>query len=530
MTELVYFKDTTLVEPLFNQWYAWPYLIPPASAAMFVANSHLKIMESFISAPKVHIAALRDPAMLGGPFINYDAGKVGQIRALADETIAENADLLEFAAAVKVLDDKLAAEATGYSLEAVYQEIPAALRGYVELVYDLRSRASVRFVEGLLYKSRYYRPERQSLVLSNSDSDGRPFVFSTPRLKSDGQMHVSLSFSHEAIDELFRMEFQPQPLAAIKEVMGLASEDYGLSEFFTREAPPKSAAYNDEAIRIRYFGHACLLVQTKAVSVLCDPVISRKKSDGQDRYTYADLPEVIDYVLLTHTHQDHVMFESLLRLRHKIKNVIVPKSSGGDRMDPSLKLLLQTLGFTNVYDLDELESIEVAGGSITGLPFFGEHADLNIRTKLGYRIELDRKSILLLADSNNIEPHLYRHLREVVGSADIIFLGMECDGAPMSWLYGPLLTTPLSRKNDQSRRFDGSTADKGMLIVDELQPSEVYVYAMGQEPWCTFLTSLQYTNQSKPIVESDELVARCQARGIIAERLFGQKELIVPAD
>jgi hypothetical protein len=28
------------MEPLFNQWYAWTYLIPPASSPMYVAFSH----------------------------------------------------------------------------------------------------------------------------------------------------------------------------------------------------------------------------------------------------------------------------------------------------------------------------------------------------------------------------------------------------------------------------------------------------------------------------------------------------------
>jgi hypothetical protein len=67
----VYLKPNVLAEPLFNRWYAWSYLIPPATAAMYVANLHLKIMQSFIAAPQAHVAALRNPAMIGGPFINH---------------------------------------------------------------------------------------------------------------------------------------------------------------------------------------------------------------------------------------------------------------------------------------------------------------------------------------------------------------------------------------------------------------------------------------------------------------------------
>jgi len=110
-----------------------------------------------------------------------------------------------------------------------------------------------------------------------------------------------------------------------------------------------------------------------------------------------------------------------------------------------------------------------------------------------------------------------------------VFLGMECDGAPMSWLYGPLMTKPLARKMDQTRRFDGSDYEKGISLINCLHPKQVYIYAMGQEPWLTFLTSIQYTEASRPIMESNKLVDYCRNRGMLSELLFGQKEIILPA-
>jgi len=174
-----------------------------------------------------------------------------------------------------------------------------------------------------------------------------------------------------------------------------------------------------------------------------------------------------------------------------------------------------------------METVPIPDGTITGLPFLGEHADLNIRTKIAYLVNLKGKTVLGAADSNNIEPMLYRRIREVVGGVDVLFLGMECDGAPMSWLYGPLLTKPLARKMDQSRRFDGSNFEKGIDIVNQTNPKQVYVYAMGQEPWLTYLTSIQYTDQSRPIVESNKLVEACRGRGIASERLYCMKEILL---
>jgi L-ascorbate metabolism protein UlaG (beta-lactamase superfamily) len=528
MAEKLYLKPNVLVEPLFNQWYAWPYLIPPATAAMYVANSHLKIMQSFVAAPQVHVSALKNPAMLGGPFIGYDASRVAEIRALMDKTLKEQAQALQLAQDIKTLDDLLLSEADGSSLEGLYRRIPDSLRGYVELVYDLHNHPSYRFIEALLYRSPHYRPEAQSITLSLVNSDGRAFVFSTPRLESADRVELRLPFSHEALDELFRMKESPAPVRQIADALGVRAGDEALfASLFTAEQPAPRAKYAGDAVRVRYFGHACILVETKDVSVLCDPVISYQYDAQTPRYTYADLPEVIDYILITHNHQDHCMFETLLQLRHKTRHVIVPRSNGGDLIDPSLKLILQTVGFRQVREIDELESIEVPGGVITSLPFLGEHADLDIRTKVAYAVKLAGRTIVCAADSNNIEPRLYENLRPLIGAVDILFLGMECEGAPLSWLYGALLTKPLARRLDQSRRFDGSDYEKGRQIVDLLQPQQVYVYAMGQEPWLTYLTSITYTEQSRPIVESNKLVATCQSRGLTSERLYGHKEIFL---
>jgi len=529
-SEVVFLKQNVLMEPLFNQWYAWPYLIPPATAAMYVAHQHVKLMQSFISAPQIHVAALENPAMIGGPFINYDAGKTGAIRELLDRTTAEQSDLLALADAIKMLDEILANEASGYSLEPLYPKVPDILKGYVELTYDLHNNASFRLIEGLLYKSRYYNEGSQSLMLSLAESDARPFVFSTPRLSKPGALTLKLPFSDVRLDELCKMKYVAQPFRQIKELLQVKDEDAELfSTFFTEKSPPPASSYEGDDIRIRYFGHACILIETREVSILFDPVISYGYENGTSCFLYPDLPKSIDYVVITHNHQDHCMFETLLQLRHTVKNVIVPKNSGGGLIDPSLKLTLQSVGFKNVREIDELDPLEIDGGAIIGLPFLGEHADLNIRTKMAYLINLKGRSILCAADSNNIEPKLYERVYESIGDVDVLFIGMECDGAPMSWLYGPLFTRPVTRKMDQSRRFDGSNYEKARDIVDRLNPSEVYVYAMGQEPWLTFLTSIKYTPESRPIVESDKLVEYCTGRGMSSERLFCQKEIFLEA-
>jgi L-ascorbate metabolism protein UlaG (beta-lactamase superfamily) len=231
-------------------------------------------------------------------------------------------------------------------------------------------------------------------------------------------------------------------------------------------------------------------------------------------------------VLISHNHQDHILFETLLPLRHKIKNMIVPRTNSGKLEDPDLKLMFDNVGFKNVITLDDMQTMTFSDATITGLPFIGEHSDLNILTKLCFLVKIGDFKLLFLADSRIVESALYRHIHKALGDVDVMFLGMECDGAPLTWLYGPLLSKKLPRDMDGSRRLAGSDCEKGMALVDIFKPKETYVYAMGQEPWCEFISSIKYTEDSNPIVQSDKLVKICRERGIIAERLFGEKEIL----
>jgi L-ascorbate metabolism protein UlaG (beta-lactamase superfamily) len=521
-------RQNVQVEPLVDQWYAWPHLIPPATTARNITQRHFKIMDSYINSPQIHANAVRNPKMLGGPFIDYGGKRVDEIRELREGTKRERAALIELSEAIDALDSMLRSSAKGYSLHPLYEKIPAPLRGYVELVYDLNNHPSFRLIESLLYRSRYYDPNQQSLMLSTISADDRPFVLSTPRLPSDHALHLRLPFDDPVVDDLFLLKSVPRPWNEIKEMLRVSDEqDTLLKSFLTPDPPPSYSSYAGPGLRWRYFGHACILIESQGVSMLFDPVLSYTYENGISRYTYLDLPNTIDYVLITHDHQDHILFETLLQIRHKVKNIVVPRSNGGRLQDPSLKLLFRNCGFRNVIEIDEMEEIRDGKVHITGLPFFGEHADLDIMTKMAWLVRIGLHSLLFAADSCNIEPRLYEHLHRELGDVDALFLGMECDGAPLSWLYGPLLTQKLERAMDESRRLSGSNFEQGMHIINTFHCREAYVYAMGQEPWLNYIMSIKYTDQSRPIIESNKLIRACQERGITAERLYGEKEILI---
>jgi L-ascorbate metabolism protein UlaG (beta-lactamase superfamily) len=524
--DLVYLKPNALIEPLFNQWYAWSYLLSPASSAMLVANAHLKLMASFVASPQMHVSALQNPAMRGGSFLDVPAERAPEVQALLHATLKSQAHVIEFAEGIRALDKTLTDEARGFSLEALYRKVPEALKGYVELVYDVKDAPGIRFFEGLLYRSRYYQRSSHSLCFSLMEPDTRQFVLSTPRLANPGDVMVQIPFDSKVLDDLYRMRSAAGSFEAIRRALGVPDEQADLFRtFFTAAAPRARPRFTGDLPRVRYFGHACVLIEAPGVSLLFDPVVSYDFDGKHDRFTHADLPETIDYVVITHNHQDHVLFEALLELRHRVKHVVVPRGSGSTPLDPSLKLLFQALGFPSVIEVGDMDPLPIPGGQLLGLPFLGEHGDLDILSKRAYHVSLGGRTLLLMADSNNIEPRLYEHIHQHVGDVDLIFIGMECEGAPMSWLYGPLFTRPLVRKNDQSRRFDGSDCDKALKIVDVFRPGQVYVYAMGQEPWLRHVMNVIYSPEARAIVESTRFCDLVRARGAVAERLFLQKEI-----
>lgn len=524
--DVVYIKQNLAIEPLIDNWYAWPHIVSPATAAMNIKDRHLKIMESYVAYPSLHAKAVKNPKMLGGPFIDYDGERVDEIEGLIADTKTKCSKLLSLREDIFYLNKMLQEHAEGYALTELYSKVPESLQGMVELFYDINNRPSFRFFETLLYETEYYDESFQSINLFLvHDDDSRSFVLSTPKLPSEGILRIHIPFRSESIDELFAMASKPRKYGDILDKFSLNEEEEALfNTFFTTEPPRSYKKYEGDGVLTRYFGHACILTETKKTTILADPLVSYGYEADVSRYSYEDLPETIDYVLITHNHQDHILFETLLRIRGRVKSIIVPRSDSGSLQDPNLKLMFNKLGFDNIIELGEMETIEFDDCSITGLPFIGEHCDLDIRSKLCHMVKFkDGFKMLFAADSCNVSPRLYERIRDIIGDINVIFLGMECHGAPLSWLYGPLMPEPLDYDKDQSRRLAGCNFDQARAMVDVFNPQDVFVYAMGLEPWLKYISSIKYDEESLPIIESDRLLEYCKTKGIEPERLFGEK-------
>ena len=532
--ETQYFlKQGVKIDFLACRWIAWTHLIGPVQHAFNLAYRQLPMLESFCDNPAVHAGASQDPEYFAGHFIPFSETEVPELRRLLERTRQDCAPLIQFARDFRRFSRHLQTSANGHVLDELYSQLPESLKGLVELGYDVSHRPHIRVIEELVYNSGPRNTHTQEVALSEVADENRGFFLNTPMLEVEhlgrkAPIILEFPFADPRLDLLFSMRIRSASLADLARTLELGPvERLRMNSMLTTEPPRRQTPdYDGDDVRFRYFGHACILLQTSTVAVLVDPLLAFDANETDGRFTFADLPDFIDYVVITHNHQDHFVPEILLQLRGRIGTIAVPGSNPWNPMDQSMSLLLRKLGFRGVVECNLFDTMDIDGGSITTIPFPGEHAGLDVESKQGISIKLCGHHFLLVADADCVDRALYRRTVEVIGKVDTLFIGMECDGAPLSWLYGPYLTRPPNQQDDQSRRLCGAYAERAWNVVEEIGCERVFVYAMGQEPWVRHLLGLAYEPGCKQLTQSDVFVGKCRANSVAAERLYCKRELV----
>lgn len=520
-----YLKETAYFEPLINHWYAWTHLIAPATCARHVVATQKRIMTSFVNNFHLHQLVSQEKDLTGSEYLNLDESQLPVIRQLIAELNDRCADLIVLSNAIRDLDELLRGHVNGESIEPLYAQVPEALKGYVELFMDIEHQPGYRLIEPLMYMGPYYKPELQALSFGLMSANAeRPFVFSTPRLVDDRHVQCRIPFNDPLVDRIFRTRELPLSDVELAVMLDQLNPTGGLAlqELFTRQQPERQYQPVQSGIRLTYTGHAGFLLESNNVAILIDPVIACRSVESQeDMFSFSELPAKINYTCLTHCHHDHVNIETLLQLRYKLEKVLVPKNNGGTLIDPSISLLLQQLQI-DAYELEDLAVTEIPGGRIIAIPFLGEHGDLNIRSKAAWYIELEGRKFFFGADSSNPEIKMYELLGQHFGDIDVMAIGMECVGAPYTWLYGALSTKVVSKNIKNSRRLNGSDSRQAQAMIQAFNAKQVIVYALGREPCFKYFMGLEYDEDSRQLIESEKLLAFCQQRNIPASSMFGR--------
>lgn len=520
--------DTTLIEPLVDRWPAWSYLLSPLPAARHAAEYQIPVLRSYLADPESHIAASRDPELFGGPWVDVPIARVDDVRRLLAEMESRRKEALHFGSTFIDYHRQLVTRTSGESLEPYYRTLPPSLRGLVELVYDYFDRPFIRAHEALLYRTPLYDESLQSFRLSRLENEGdRPFFMSTPRLPSADAVDWPVAFRDGRVDELYGLDRRPRPFGEVLELLGLRESDAPRVRPLVTAAPRRlPEPWRGEHARIRYIGHACALIESRGATILVDPVVPvRPFNGGRPRLSFDDLPDRIDFAIVTHNHQDHFSLETLLRLRSRVGCLIVPKT-GFLYGDLSLRLLARTLGFPSVVELDELETMAFPGGGITAAPFHGEHGDL-AHGKNGYIVQVGEARAWFAADSDCLDRRLYERVREACGPVDALFIGTESVGGPLAWTNGPLFPVKPEQAGHLTRRYHGCGARTALELAEASGTRAVFAYAMGLEPWMDHLLGLGMNENAPQWIESEKLLLEARQRGYVADRLDGPRDLLL---
>src|SRR4051794_4681018 len=119
--------------------------------------------------------------------------------------------------------------------------------------------------------------------------------------------------------------------------------------------------------RIRFLGHATVLIDLGYVRILTDPLLRHRIAGLIWRHPRprTELDDAVDAVLISHMHQDHLDVPSLRKLGPNVP-LLVPTRAGG---------WLRRRGFRNVHELRAGHSVAVSESAATGEPH-GIHSTL----------------------------------------------------------------------------------------------------------------------------------------------------------
>jgi L-ascorbate metabolism protein UlaG (beta-lactamase superfamily) len=147
------------------------------------------------------------------------------------------------------------------------------------------------------------------------------------------------------------------------------------ADMFSEDFIETDWQFEPQEIGITRLQHSSFLLKTSKAGVIIDPhFVSGYSAHLAD--TSMMMPQnfrnVIDAVLITHSHTDHYHVPSLMMLPRDI-SIIVPRVQEETILSPNFGRELRSIGFQNVIELDWYSEPFIIGDiEISAMPFYGE--------------------------------------------------------------------------------------------------------------------------------------------------------------
>lgn len=185
-----------------------------------------------------------------------------------------------------------------------------------------------------------------------------------------------------------------------------------------------------------WFGHSSYFMQIDGKTMLVDPVFSGSASPlkfttpsfkGTDVYNVEDFP-AIDYLFISHDHWDHLDYETILKLKNKVKKVITGLGTGEH---------FEYWGYdlANIIEKDWNESADLGDGfkvDITpGRHFSGRDFSRNRALWVSFVLQTPTMKIFIGGDSG-YDNH-FKKIGAQFGPFDLALL--ECGQYNEAWKY-----------------------------------------------------------------------------------------------
>lgn len=202
-----------------------------------------------------------------------------------------------------------------------------------------------------------------------------------------------------------------------------------------QDLPHLTPVLNSElGTKITWFGHSSYLIQLDQLKVLVDPVFSKStspftfignKSYGGTDFIHAEDFEELDVVVISHDHYDHLDYQSILKLKGKVKHFLV--SAG-----VAPHLIKWGVAADQITELAWGEQAEISGLRFTACPgrhFSGRTFKRNQSLWSAFVLESPKHKLFLGGDSG-YDSH-FKTIGDAYGPFDLALL--ECGQYNAYW-------------------------------------------------------------------------------------------------